>query len=156
MGVQRALPNSISQRYSERMSEMFSSGSPEPNNIYSPRRSIAGSVDVQSDDEGSTGSMDECSDEEDTHGQCDLETRSAMDHDQRHVKPQDFGYPSDSTSTIIECMAELDVRVQSVEDSLLNQNLWNNEMHREVAHIMAIVEAMRKDVAALKEKVGMV
>jgi hypothetical protein len=29
-------------------------------------------------------------------------------------------------------------------------------MHREVAHIMAIVEAMREDVAALKEKVGMV
>ncbi|CAG8243874.1 unnamed protein product [Penicillium olsonii] len=150
MGVQRTLPNSILRRYSERMSEIFSSGSPEPNDIYSPRRSIAGSVDVQSDDEGSTGSMDECSDEEDTHGQCVVETRSAMEHDQRHVKPQDPGYLSDSTSTIIECMAE------SVEDSLLNQNLWNNEMHRKVAHIMAIVEAMRKDVAALKEKVGMV
>ena len=47
------------------------------------------------------------------------------------------------------------IRVRSVEDSLLSQNLWNNEMQRKVAHIMDIVEAVRKDVAALKEKVGM-
>ncbi|CAG7929018.1 unnamed protein product [Penicillium olsonii] len=150
MGIQSALPNGTLQRYSDRLSDMFSLGSPEPSGVCSPLRSTAGSLDVQSDDEGDTGSMDECSDEEGAHGQRAIQTTSVVEHEQSRVKPEDPGYPGDSTSTIIECMAE------SVEDSLLNQNMWNNEMHRKVAHIMAIVEAMRKDVAALKEKVGMV
>lgn len=48
------------------------------------------------------------------------------------------------------------IRLRHVEESLLSQNPWNNEMHRKVVHIMDVVEMMRKDVAALKEKVGMI
>ncbi|KAK9847247.1 hypothetical protein MYU51_019707 [Penicillium brevicompactum] len=155
MGVQRALPNGISQRYSDRMSELFSSGSPEASNMCSPL-TIAGSVDEQSNNEGGTSSMDECSDEDDAHGQRAVETSSVVEYGNQFVKPPNTGYLRDPESTIIECMAELEKRVQHVEESLLSQNPWNNEMHRKVAHIMDVVEMMRKDVAALKEKVGMI
>ena len=105
MGVHRALPNGSSQRYSDRMSEMFSSGSPEPSNIRNPS-STAGSVDEQSDDEDGATSMDECSDEEDAHGQSAVGTKSVVEYEHQYVKTPNPGYPSDSTSTIIECMAE--------------------------------------------------
>lgn len=99
MGIQMALPNSISQRYSDRLSEIFSSGSPEPSNICSPLNSTTGSVDIHSDDEGSDTSMDEGSDEEDAHEQPTLDEHPK-------VEPPNPGYPRDSTSTMIECMAE--------------------------------------------------
>ncbi|CAG8001377.1 unnamed protein product, partial [Penicillium nalgiovense] len=147
MGIQRALPNSITPRYSDRLSEIFSSGSPEPSNICSPLNSTTGSVDVQSDDEGSDTSMDECSDEEDAHGQHTLEVESPVEHQHQNVEPPSPRYPTDSTSTMIECMAE------SVEDSLVSQNLWNSETHRKVVYLMDIIETMGKDMAALKEQV---
>lgn len=105
MGVQKALPDGISQRYSDRMSEMFSSGSPEASNICSPL-TIAGSVDEQSNDEGGTSSMDECSDEDDAHEQRDVETSSAVEYGNQYVKPPNTGSLRDPESTIIECMAE--------------------------------------------------
>ncbi|OQD94839.1 hypothetical protein PENSOL_c023G04868 [Penicillium solitum] len=153
MGIPRALPNIISQRYSDRLSELFSSGSPEPSNICSPIKSITGSVEVQSDDEVNDTSMDECSDEEDAHEQPTLGSEIAVENEHQYVEPPNPGYPRDSTSTMIECMAELDVRVQSVEDSLVGQNLWNSEMHRKVVHLMGVIETMRKDMAVLKEHV---
>jgi hypothetical protein len=106
MGIQRAPPNSISRRYSDRLSDIFSSGSPEPSNICSPLKSTTGSVDIQSDDEGSDTSMDEGSDEEDAHEQPTLGSESAVDHEHQYVEPPNPGYPRDSTSTMIECMAE--------------------------------------------------
>ncbi|CAG8243786.1 unnamed protein product [Penicillium salamii] len=147
MGIPRALPNIISQRYSDRLSELFSSGSPEPSNICSPIKSITGSVEVHSDDEVNDTSMDECSDEEDAHEQPTLGSEIAVEHEHQYVEPPNPGYPRDSTSTMIECMAE------SVEDSLVGQNLWNSEMHRKVVHLMDVIETMRKDMAALKEQV---
>ncbi|CAG8170532.1 unnamed protein product [Penicillium olsonii] len=153
MGIQRALPNSISQRYSDRLSEIFSSGSPEASNICSPSNSTTGSVDIHSDDEGNDTSMDECSDEEDAHEQPTLGSESAVEHEHPYVEPSNPEYPRDSTSTMIECMAELDVRVQSVEDSLVSQNLWNSEMHQKVVQLMDVMETVRKDMAVLKEQV---
>ncbi|CAG8053761.1 unnamed protein product [Penicillium salamii] len=153
MGIQMALPNSISQRYSDRLSEIFSSGSPEPSNICSPLNSTTGSVDIHSDDEGSDTSMDECSDEEDAHEQPTLGSESAVEHEHSYVEPPSSEYPRDSTSTMIECMAELDVRVQSVEDSLVSQNLWNSEMHQKVVKLMDVMETVRKDITVLKEQV---
>ncbi|KAK9847355.1 hypothetical protein MYU51_019573 [Penicillium brevicompactum] len=153
MGGQRALPCSTTPRYSDRLSEIFSSGSPEPSNICSPLRSTIGSVDVQSDDEGSDTSMDECSDEEDAHGQPTLESESTIEHQSQYVESQSPRYPIDSTSTMIECIAELDLRVQSVETSLVSQNLWNSETHRKVVYLMDNIETMRKDMAVLREQV---
>ncbi|CAG8231101.1 unnamed protein product [Penicillium salamii] len=147
MGIPRALPNIISQRYSDRLSELFSSGSPEPSNICSPIKSITGSVEVHSDDEVNDTSMDECSDEEDAHEQPTLGSEIAVEHEHQYVEPPNPGYPRDSTSTMIECMAE------SVEDSLVGQNLWNSEMHRKVVHLMDVIETMRKDMAVLKEQI---
>lgn len=126
MGVQTPPPNGSLQRYSDRMSQLFSSGSPEPSNIHDPSRSVAGSIgedchyqqtDVQSDDEGMGTSMDECSDEdthraikhecsdeEDTHRA--IKRESAAEHGLRHVKSPNPGHPRGSKSTIIDCMAE--------------------------------------------------
>jgi hypothetical protein len=113
MGVQTPPPNGSLQRYSDRMSQLFSSGSPEPSNIHDPSRSVAGSIgedchyqqtDVQSDDDGMGTSMDECSDEEDTHRA--IKRESAAEHGLRHVKPPNRGHPRGSKSTIIDCMAE--------------------------------------------------
>ncbi|CAG7928759.1 unnamed protein product [Penicillium olsonii] len=112
MGIQMALPNSVSQRYSDRLSEIFSSRSPEPSNICSPLNSTTGSVDIHSDEEDSDTSMYECSDEEDAHEQPTFGSESAVEHEDPYVEPPNPRYPRDSTSTMIECMAELDVRVQ--------------------------------------------
>ncbi|KZN92412.1 hypothetical protein EN45_025660 [Penicillium chrysogenum] len=110
-----------SQRYVDRMSQLLSSGSPEPNNIWSPPTSIAGSVDDDchsqqtdvSDEEGKATSMDGCSDEEGTRGQRAKEhTKERALDGARSVK---FLKPEDSTESMvqmIECMAELDERVQ--------------------------------------------
>jgi hypothetical protein len=46
--------------------------------------------------------------------------------------------------------------VRSVEDSLVSQNLWNSETHQKVVHFMDIIESLRREVAALKEKLEMV
>ncbi|KAJ5384714.1 hypothetical protein N7517_002625 [Penicillium concentricum] len=153
MGVQTSPPNSSLQRYSDRMSQLFSSGSPEPSNVHDPSRSVAGSIgedchyqqtDVQSDDEGMGTSMDECSDEEITHRA--IKHESAAEHGHRYVKPPNPGHSRGSKSTIIDCMAE------SIEDSLKSQDLWNKAMQQKVGHMMDSIDSARKEVAALKEK----
>ncbi|KAJ5365238.1 hypothetical protein N7517_008124 [Penicillium concentricum] len=162
MGVQTPPPNGSLQRYSDRMSQLFSSGSPESSNIHDPSRSVAGSIDedyhpqqtdVQSDGEGGATSMDECSDEEDTHRA--MKTESVAEYEHKYVKPPNTGYPGDSTSTILDCMAELDVRMQSIEDSLKSQDLWNKGMQQRVAYITDCIDTATKEVAPLKDKIEM-
>ncbi|KAJ5531463.1 hypothetical protein N7527_004856 [Penicillium freii] len=135
------------------MSQLFSSGSPEPSDIHDPSRSVAGSIgedchhqqtDVQSDDEGIGTSMDECSDEEDTHQA--IKRESAAEYGLRHVKSPNPGHPRGSKSTIIDCMAE------SIEDSLKSQDLWNKAMQQKLAYMVDSIDKVRKEVAALKEK----
>ncbi|KAJ5531388.1 hypothetical protein N7527_004781 [Penicillium freii] len=115
------------------MSQLFSSGSPEPSNFHDPSRSVAGSIDedchyqqtdVQSNNEDMATSMDESSDEEDTHQA--IENESAAEHRHRYVKHPSPGYPRGSISTIFDCMAE------SIEDSLKSQDLWNKAMQQKI------------------------
>ncbi|OQD94153.1 hypothetical protein PENVUL_c155G07065 [Penicillium vulpinum] len=101
-----------SQRYVDRMSQLLSSGLPEPNNIGSPRTSIAGSVDddchsqqtKESDDDSKATSMDRYSDKKGTQGQQAKE----------QTKERALGGARSAKSMVkmIECVAELDERVQ--------------------------------------------
>ncbi|CAP91187.1 hypothetical protein PCH_Pc13g01180 [Penicillium rubens Wisconsin 54-1255] len=151
-----------SQRYVDRMSQLLSSGSPEPNNIWSPPTSIAGSVDDDchsqqtdvSDEEGKATSMDGCSDEEGTRGQRAKEhTKERALDGARSVK---FLKPEDSTESMvqmIECMAELDERVQSDAKSLEGQDRWNQGMQRKYIDMIGAIDTLSKDVATLRKQV---
>ncbi|KZN92382.1 hypothetical protein EN45_025360 [Penicillium chrysogenum] len=151
-----------SQRYVDRMSQLLSSGSPEPNDIWSPRTSIAGSVDDDchsqqtdvSDEEGKATSMDGCSDEEETQGQWAKEhTKERALDGARSVK---FLKPEDSTESMvkmIECMAELDGRVQSDAKSLEGQDRWNQGMQRKYIDMIGAIDTLSKDVATLRKQV---
>ncbi|KAJ5500684.1 hypothetical protein N7453_009735 [Penicillium expansum] len=141
------------------MSQLFSSGSPEPSNIHDPSRSVDGSIgedchyqqtDVQSDDEGMATSMDECSDEEDTHQR--MKNESAAEYRHRYVKPPGPGYPKGFISTIFDCIAELDARMQLIERSLKSQDPWNNATQQKVEYMTDSIDTLRKEVTALKKR----
>ena len=104
-----------SQRYVDRMSQLLSLGSPEPNNIGSPQTSLAGSADDdchsqqtdETDDDGKTAFMDGCSDEEGTRGQSEKEqTKERISGGGRSVKFLDPEYSAESMVKMIECMTE--------------------------------------------------
>lgn len=104
-----------SQRYVDRMSQLLSSGSPEPNNIWSPPTSIAGSVDDdchsqqtdESDDDSKAAFMDRCSDEEGTQGhQAKEQTKERVLGGARSVKFLNPEYSAESIVKMIECVAE--------------------------------------------------
>lgn len=47
------------------------------------------------------------------------------------------------------------IRIRSIEDSLKSQDLWNKAMQQKVGYMMDSIDTVRKEVAALKEKVRM-
>ncbi|OQD95796.1 hypothetical protein PENVUL_c101G02299 [Penicillium vulpinum] len=141
------------------MSQLLSLGSPEPNNIGSPRISIAGSVDndcysqqtEESDDDSKATSMDGYSDEEATQGQQAKEqTKKRALGGARSVK---FLIPEYSTELMVECVAELDERVQSNAESLKDQDLWNQGMQRKYLDMIGAMDRLSKEVAALRKQV---
>jgi hypothetical protein len=97
------------------MSQLLSSGSPEPNNIWSPPTSIAGSVDDdchsqqtdESDDDSKAAFMDRCSDEEGTQGhEAKEQTKERVLGGARSVKFLNPEYSAESIVKMIECVAE--------------------------------------------------
>ncbi|CAG8074645.1 unnamed protein product [Penicillium nalgiovense] len=151
-----------SQRYVDRMSQLLSSGSPEPNNIWSPPTSIASSVDDdchsqqtdESDEDGKATSMDGGSDEDGTQGQ----------RAKGHIKERALGgarsvkflkpeYSTESMVKVIECMTELDERVQSDAESLKGQDQWNQGMQRKYIDMIGAIDTLSKEVATLRKQV---
>ncbi|OQD74449.1 hypothetical protein PENANT_c103G11105 [Penicillium antarcticum] len=162
MGIQRSQAHGGSQRYIDRMTRLLSSGSPEPNQNGSPPASVIGSDDVdcysqqtdESDDDGKATSMDGCSDEEETQRQRAKERiKERALGGARSAKSPNPEYLTESMETMIECMAELDVRVQSNADSLTGQDIWNQGMQREVLENSGAIDTLRKEVVALRKQV---
>ncbi|KAJ6068221.1 uncharacterized protein N7446_005258 [Penicillium canescens] len=139
------------------MTRLLSSGSPEPKNTGSPPTSIVGSEDDDwysqtdgSDDDGKATFLDECSDGEETQGQRAKErVKERPLGGVRSVKSLNPEYLTESMERMIECMTELDVRVQSNADSLTGQVLWNQKMQRK----FGAMDTLRKEVAALRKQV---
>ncbi|KAJ5775858.1 uncharacterized protein N7511_000869 [Penicillium nucicola] len=114
MGVQRTQASG-SQRYTDRMTRLLSSGSPEPNNTGSPSTSIIGSEDDdccsqqndESDDDDKATSIDGCSDEEAAQGQ---RTKKRIKElalgEARSVKSLSTKDVAKLVVEMIECMAE--------------------------------------------------
>ncbi|CDM36512.1 hypothetical protein DTO013E5_10062 [Penicillium roqueforti] len=151
-----------SQRYVDRMSQLLSSGSPEPNNIWSPPTSIAGSVDDdchsqqtdESDDDSKAAFMDRCSDEEGTQGhQAKEQTKERVLGGARSVKFLNPEYSAESIVKMIECVAELDGRVQSDAKSLKGQDRWNQGMQRKYIDMIGSINTLTKEVATLRKQV---
>ncbi|OGE46396.1 hypothetical protein PENARI_c305G11139 [Penicillium arizonense] len=161
MGIQSNPTHGGSQRYVDRMSQLLSSGSPEPNISGSPPTSIAGSVDYdchfqqtdESDDERKATPVNEFSDEEETQEQRTEKPESVNWDRTRSIKSLNPEYPTECMLNMIECMAELDVRVQSNADSLTGQILWNREMQQRFADKTGAVDALKKEVTALRKQV---
>ncbi|CAG8051099.1 unnamed protein product [Penicillium nalgiovense] len=151
-----------SQRYVDRISQLLSSGSPEPNNIGSTCTSIAGSIDDdchsqqtdESDDDGKATFMGGCSDEEGTQGQRAKEqTKERVLGGARSVKFLNPEYSVESMVKMIECMTELDERMQSDAESFKDQDLWNQGMQRKYIDIIGAIETLSKEVTALRKQV---
>ncbi|KAJ5775804.1 uncharacterized protein N7511_000815 [Penicillium nucicola] len=144
------------------MTRLLSSGSPEPNNTGSPSTSIIGSEDDdcysqqndESDDDDKATSMDGCSDEEAAQGQ---RTKKRIKElalgEARSVKSLSTKDLAELVVEMIECMAELEDRVQSSADSLARQGLWNQEMQREFLEKIGTKGTLAKEMAALKKQV---
>ncbi|KXG45136.1 uncharacterized protein PGRI_095860 [Penicillium griseofulvum] len=151
-----------SQRYVDRMSQLLSSGSPESNNIGSPHTSIADSVDDdchsqqtdESEDDSRAAFMDRCSDEEGTQGhQAKEQTKERVLGGARSVKFLNPEYSAESMMKMIECMTELDERVQSNAESLEDQDLWNQGMQQKYLDMIGAIDTLSKEVAALRKQV---
>ncbi|KAJ5365305.1 hypothetical protein N7517_008191 [Penicillium concentricum] len=138
------------------MSQLLSSASPEPNNIWSLPTSIAGTVEDdyhsqqtdESDDDGKATSIDGGSDEEGTQGQRAKEhTKGRAMGGARSVKFLNPEYSTESMVKMIECMAESDAK------SLKGQNQWNQGMQRNYIDLIGAMDRLSKEVAALRKQV---
>ncbi|KAJ5558924.1 hypothetical protein N7535_009203 [Penicillium sp. DV-2018c] len=162
MGTQSNPTHGGSQRYVDRMSQLLSSGSPEPNVSGSPPMSIACPVTYdyhfqqtdESDDERKATPVNESSDGEETQEQR-TEKPESVDWDRTgSIKSLNPDYPTECMFSMMKCLAELEERVQYNEASLEGQKLWNQEMQQRDADKGDAVDALKKEVTALRKQVG--